>query len=118
MFNIHSILVTYTESKVVCIIVDIGNVLKRLRKKKRLTQSELGSLVGVTKAAISKYEKAASFPPYDILIAFSQIFNVPIDYLFGIEKKEYIYIEGLTDSQLESLAMIAQEYRKANAKDQ
>jgi transcriptional regulator with XRE-family HTH domain len=34
----------------------IGEKIKRLRKEKGMTQEELGSLIGVQKAAINKYE--------------------------------------------------------------
>lgn len=34
----------------------IGRKIKQLRKERRLTQSELGDLLGVKKAAVQKYE--------------------------------------------------------------
>lgn len=36
--------------------VNIGNIIKKARIKKGLTQEELGKMVGVQKSAIAKYE--------------------------------------------------------------
>ncbi len=38
----------------------IGEVIKKARKKRNLTQSELGELIGVQKAQISRLEKGTS----------------------------------------------------------
>lgn len=38
----------------------IGEMIKKTRKERKLTQSELGELVGVQKAQISKLEKSAT----------------------------------------------------------
>jgi HTH-type transcriptional regulator/antitoxin HipB len=38
----------------------LGEKLKKIRKEKNLTQAELGSLIGVQKAQISKLERGAS----------------------------------------------------------
>ena len=40
--------------------VKIGNFLKKLRKEKGITQEELASYVGVSKAAVSKWESGVS----------------------------------------------------------
>ena len=42
-----------------------GEPLRRARKAKRLTQRALGDLVGVSGAAVGKWESGASTPSYD-----------------------------------------------------
>jgi transcriptional regulator with XRE-family HTH domain len=94
--------------------IEFGSVLRNIRQEKGLSQSELGSLVGISKAVISKYENAISYPSYDILIRMAKTFNVSTDYLLGVEKKKTIDIDGLNSKQIDSLITVANEYRKLN----
>ena len=61
------------------------NNLKLLRKKKNLSQEELGKLVGVTKMTISRWEKGGSDIDINNLKKLSQYFGVSIDYILGNE---------------------------------
>ncbi|MCL1831901.1 MAG: helix-turn-helix domain-containing protein [Oscillospiraceae bacterium] len=94
--------------------VEFGEILKSIRIEKGLSQSKLGELVGLSKAVISKYENAISYPPYNVLIRFSNVFKVSTDYLLGVEKTKTLNIEGLTSKQIDSLITIASEYQKLN----
>lgn len=58
--------------------------LETLRKNKGMTQEELGKLLNVQKAAISKYERGIIEPNQDTLIKLSKIFNCSIDYIVGL----------------------------------
>lgn len=49
---------------------DFGETLKRLRESHGLTQSELGSHIGISKAVISKYETGMGYPSLDVLTRF------------------------------------------------
>ncbi len=57
--------------------------LRLARKAKHLTQEDLGKLVNVQKAAISKYEKGYIQPSQEILIKLSEVLDVSTDYLIG-----------------------------------
>ena len=94
--------------------VKFGIILKTVRKEKGLSQAQLGAMVGVTKAVISKYENAQSYPGYDVLIKLASTFKVSTDYLLGVERKKTIDIDGLTNKQIDSLITVAGEYRKLN----
>ena len=59
------------------------NRIKELRKQHKLTQEELGSIINVQKAAISKYELERATPSTDILKKLADYFNVTTDYLLG-----------------------------------
>ena len=83
--------------------VEFGAILKAARKEKGISQSQLGAMIGVSKAVISKYENAQSYPGYDTLIKLANVFRVSTDYLLGVEKKKTIGIEGLTNKQIDSL---------------
>lgn len=46
-----------------------------------MTQQELGDRLGVSKATVSRYESGKEQPRTETLIKYSEIFNVPMDYL-------------------------------------
>jgi DNA-binding XRE family transcriptional regulator len=64
----------------------IGEAIKRARKERNLTQEELGKLVGVQKAQISKIENSIKNARLDTIIKIFKAlgatikFNVELDY--------------------------------------
>lgn len=64
-----------------------GNKLYSLRSKSKLSQSELGAMVGVSNKAVSKWEMGKAKPSLEILNKLSLIFNVKIEELVNDEKK-------------------------------
>lgn len=91
-----------------------GGVLRNLRRSRNLTQEELGSHIGLSKAVISKYENGLGYPNYDILIKFANFFDVSTDYLLGVVNSKTIDVSKLTDSQVETVLKIITEFNKAN----
>ena len=57
--------------------------LKELRNEKGVTQQEIGSLVNMSKMAVSHWEKGHSEPSIAQLICLSNYFEVTVDYLVG-----------------------------------
>lgn len=57
--------------------------LREIRKNKRLTQRELGAMIGRTGATICDWEKGKASPNLDELVALANIFSVTTDYLLG-----------------------------------
>ena len=53
--------------------------LEQLRKQSGFTQSQLAEKLGISRQAVSKWERAESSPDTDNLIALSKIYNVSID---------------------------------------
>jgi len=64
-------------------VVEFRNRLSELRRKKRLTQKELGKVFGLSKQAISSYEKGDSAPTHETLKKMAEFFGVTTDYLLG-----------------------------------
>lgn len=62
------------------------NRIKELRVAKGLTQEDLGNVLNVQKAAISKYENGRAEPSVDILRKMAAFFKVSSDYLLGISE--------------------------------
>ena len=63
--------------------MELGNRIKELRKKKDVTQEELAAQLGVTAAAVSKWEKGATLPDVLMLCDLADFFGVTADDLLG-----------------------------------
>lgn len=65
----------------------VGNIfgerLASLRKQMALSQKGLGDKVGVSDAAIAKYEKKGTMPALDVAARIAQLGNVSLDWLIG-----------------------------------
>ena len=60
----------------------IGKKINYYRKRKGLTQLELGDKVGVRNSTISDYERGKISPDQDVLFRLSEFFEVSIDDFF------------------------------------
>lgn len=80
-------------------VYDFGLTLKNLRKKKKLSQEQVAKKLNLTKSSISGYENNIITPSIDTIRAFSVLYDTTSDYLLGLEKKESIEIDGLTQRQ-------------------
>ncbi|MDR2547737.1 MAG: helix-turn-helix transcriptional regulator [Lachnospiraceae bacterium] len=61
----------------------IAAVLAKKRQEKGIKQEELAEYIGVSKAAVSKWEKGQSFPDITLLPQLAAYFNISIDELFS-----------------------------------
>lgn len=59
----------------------IGDKIKLLRRKRKLTQSQLANELNVSAQAVSKWEKGLSYPDIETIIKISEFFGVTTDYL-------------------------------------
>ncbi len=63
--------------------LQIGEVIFKLRKEKGITQDQLGGFIGVSTAAVSKWESGNSYPDITLLPVLASFFNVSIDELLN-----------------------------------
>ncbi|OJV65211.1 MAG: hypothetical protein BGO41_01225 [Clostridiales bacterium 38-18] len=63
--------------------INLARILTQKRKEKGLTQDDLASYVGVSKASVSKWETGQSFPDILLLPILATYFNITIDELIG-----------------------------------
>ncbi len=71
-----------------------------LRKKKGITQQELGDALGISYQTISKWENGVTMPDIVMLPELAEYFNVTVDEILGLRPlKEEEYLSGKTDTK-------------------
>lgn len=66
--------------------IETANRLLQYRKEHRLSQEELAAKIGVSRQAVSKWERAEASPDTDNLILLAQIYGVTLDELLTGKK--------------------------------
>lgn len=66
--------------------VKMADRLVELRKKSGYSQEELADKLGISRQAVSKWERAESAPDTDNLIALSKLYNTSIDVMLDINE--------------------------------
>lgn len=102
----------------------IGTKLKIYRLQNKLTQGELASSIGTTKATISNYETGYRTPQQDTLFQLANVLNVKIDDFFperqspssNIEKTNLI-MKKLDDARREVVYKCAEEQLEEQQKE-
>ncbi|TMV47491.1 helix-turn-helix transcriptional regulator [Paenibacillus mesophilus] len=64
-------------------MIRCGDRIAQLREKRSLTQEELSSKLGISRAALSHYETNRREPDYETLRNIANFFDITLDYLLG-----------------------------------
>ena len=64
---------------------NLGKKIASVRKKAKLTQSDLASCVGVTAQAVSKWERGNACPDIAILDEIADALGISLSELLGLE---------------------------------
>lgn len=95
-------------------MAELKDRLKFLRERYGYTQEELARKVELTKNAISLYEHGKRKPTLETLEAFSDIFNVTMDYLTGASDSTEV-IPDIDFFLNDEERQIILEYRKSDS---
>lgn len=60
-----------------------GERLSQVRKKKKLSQADVGKLIGINGDAYGRYERNEVKPTIDMAVKISKALQVSLDYLVG-----------------------------------
>lgn len=63
----------------------LSSRLKSLRVNNKLTQEQLSTILNLSKTSISNYENEKRMVSIDTLISISNLYNVDLNYLVGME---------------------------------
>ena len=69
--------------------IEIANRLYELRKKYDLSQEELAAKIGVSRQAVSKWERAEASPDTDNLVLLARLYGVSLDELLRSESVHF-----------------------------
>ena len=91
--------------------MNIGRMILDLRRKKNVTQDALAAELGVTAAAVSKWENGYTLPDILMLCALADYFEVTTDELLGrnTAKKQAIVV-AQTEELGKKIAALAKTY--------
>ncbi|EEG29689.1 DNA-binding helix-turn-helix protein [[Clostridium] methylpentosum DSM 5476] len=95
-------------------VFDFGCRLRELRLNKKLTQTQVARRLNLSKTTISGYENNIKTPSLDVLTQLSILYGVSSDYILGLENRDMLLIDGLTDKQREILDLLLDEFRTQN----
>ena len=87
----------------------IGEFIMKLRKKNKLTQSELASLVFVARETVGKWERGINPPDAHSLVLLAELFNVSVN--------EILVGEYINDSNKEKIHTLALNIVNSNDKN-
>lgn len=84
----------------------IGAKLRYYRKKKGLTGEQVAKYLNVSRMTISGYETGSREPNFETIISLSELYDMSVDYLLGINKisngaESYAWISDLLSASPE-----------------
>lgn len=77
-------------------MMKIGEVIRKYRKEKQMTQEEMAGCLGVTAPAVNKWENGNSYPDILLLAPIARLLGISTDMLLS-------YKEDLTDEEINRL---------------
>lgn len=83
-----------------------SNRVKELRLAKSLSQEQLAEKIGLTKQAISQYERGERSPSMEVLEALCDFFNVSSDFLLGFDSVTLRFVGKNEIDKLESKSSV------------
>lgn len=94
--------------------IEIANRLVELRKKSGLSQEQLAEKLGLSRQAVSKWERAEASPDTDNLICLAKIYNVSLDDLLNSDQSvEDIAKEVKEETDEKENELIKKEEKKS-----
>ena len=81
--------------------LEIANRLQKIRKEKGYSQEQLAAELGISRQAVSKWERAESSPDTDNLICLAKLYGVSLDELLSTDETvEEILENNKKDTEL------------------
>ncbi len=88
----------------------IGEHITFLRKKKHLSQSDLGKAIGTSGDIIGRYERGLTTPSIEVIINIADTLEVSIDFLVG---KSSVEVDKQTLKRLEEIQHLPEPDRNS-----
>jgi transcriptional regulator with XRE-family HTH domain len=88
------------------LIMQIGEIIRKYRKERDLTQEEMANRLGVTAPAVNKWENGNSMPDILLLAPIARLLGISLDTLLSFR-------EELTTEEIQRLVYEADERLKS-----
>ena len=98
--------------------IETANRLYELRKKNGLSQEELADKLGISRQAVSKWERAEASPDTDNLILLAKLYGITLDELLNTEDAKDLALENQESDQLEEVVENKKEEPKEKQKEE
>lgn len=82
--------------------LQIGQVIKHLRKEREITQEELAEILGVSCQSVSRWELGVCYPDMELLPVIADYFQITVDKLIGVKK-------SMEETKVQQLLTLFQE---------
>ncbi len=100
------------------LMLSLGNRIKAAREKTGITQEELAENVGISRAAVARYESGEIEPKIKNLVAIATRLNVTTDYLLGLEiQQKDPLTKDLSEEAIKALEVFISEVTKNKKKE-
>ncbi len=89
--------------------MNLGEKISYLRRQKSLSQTDLAKAAGVSREAVSKYERNEASPSVEIAKRMADVFEVSLDYLVGSTEQA---LDKATLKRLQEINRLSDENKK------
>ena len=89
--------------------MELAQNISKYRKLRKMTQEELADTLGVTFAAVSKWERGIATPDISLILQMASLFEISLDTLFGYKIEE---------NKIDKFSDQVEEYLKDNKYDE
>ncbi len=86
--------------------MDLGDNMMLTRKKKNLSQADLGKMIGTSGDVIGRYERGDITPSIDVVAKIADALEVSVDYLIGKTKMQ---LDKQAVKRLEDISKLPEE---------
>ena len=95
----------------------IGEKIKELRERNKLTQSDLAKLLYITRSSVNAWESGLAAPSTQYIAELARILKVSTDYLLGLNNTATISVTGLDTIEVGLLVETANKFRENREKE-
>ncbi|HLW31187.1 MAG TPA: helix-turn-helix transcriptional regulator [Aequorivita sp.] len=104
--SLNFVYAVISQSFLILIIMDFGDNMMLMRKKKKLSQAALGKLIGTSGDVIGRYERGDIKPSIDVVAKIADALEVSVDYLIG---KTNLILDKETIHRIEDISNLKEE---------